>query len=164
MWKSVQQFLTLMRQYFWTLGYIMSSIELVASIWSSFRCRGQTLSTQSIWRTIFGAITWNRYYETFLYRPKAFYLYKVSRQSVKHAATMTALLVIANFVQSKIFCSFTNWFEMIFFYPNVFDRKILCFRLWNFVKLLGNKYQYFLSLIFQKIDLIANITDSFGVG
>lgn len=71
------------------------------------------------------------------------------------------LLVIANFVQSKIFCSFTNWFEMIFFYPNVFDRKILCFRLWNFVKLLGNKYQYFLSLIFQKIDLIANITDSF---
>ena len=57
MWKSVQQPFTLIKQYFCTLGYIISSRLFVASICISFKCLGQTLSIQSIWRTTRGAVT-----------------------------------------------------------------------------------------------------------
>lgn len=56
-WKSVKQFFTDIKQYFFTLGYIMSSSEFVPSTCASFKHFGHTTSTQSMLRTIFGLCT-----------------------------------------------------------------------------------------------------------
>ena len=54
MWKSTKAFRWDMKQYFCTLGYIMSSMQCVGSNWRLLKCGGQAWSIQSTSRTILG--------------------------------------------------------------------------------------------------------------
>ena len=109
MWKSVQHPSTLIKQYFWTFGYIMSSILFVGSICISFKWRGQTLSTQSTCLTIFGANIWE----------SSFVLETSKEITFKRS-------VRSSFLWSKYFCqSFIVICEFFWVYTSITSTKRL---------------------------------------